>query len=184
VKRLLTGLLLVLAAGAALAAEKFEDKQLGISVTAPEGFGAAADLGKRDDFIGEPKALFASPDAQNNAAILLIHHMEIPGGADYATFKGAFADQLKTIFMDGFKLLKQEDLKVDKLTGFMLDFECPGDGTKPQPGGSTPHHVRWYLVREGDKKLVGLIYTGREAAWKDISPKFEASAKTLKSTGN
>jgi hypothetical protein len=183
-KRLLAvGLLLAVAAGAAWA-EKFEDKQLGIALTAPEGFAAGPNAGKKDDFIGEQKAIFASPDVQNNAAILLIHHMDLPGGMDYATLKGGLADLLKNVFAAGFKVVKQEELKTEGLTGFMLDFECPGDGTKPAPGGNVPHHVRWYLVQDGDKKLVGLLYAAREAAWKDVEPKFTASANSLKHAGN
>ena len=141
-KRLLVvPILIVVAAGAAFA-EKFEDKQLGISLAAPEGFAAGPNEGKRDGFIGEPKAIYFSPDAQNNAGMLLIHHMDLPGGTDYAAFKGALADILKNAFNEGFKVVKQEDLKTEGLTGFLLDFECPGDGMKPTPGGSIPHHVR------------------------------------------
>lgn len=167
-------------AAAAAAAEKFEDKKLGIAVMAPEGFTAVADIGKQEEFLGETKALYASPDVDSTAGILLIHHMDIPGGADYATLKGALSDQLKMAFGDKYRLIVQEDLKVEKLTGFVLEFECPGDGTKPRPGGNVLHHVRWYLIREGDAKLVGLIYTSRDSGWKPLDPKFVASAKTLK----
>jgi hypothetical protein len=184
-KRLLAAFaLLAAAAGTARAAEQFENKQLGIALAAPEGFVAAPDPGKRDDFLGEPKALYVPPDVEKTAAGLLVHHMDLPGGIDYPTFKTALAEFLKGAFGTSFKLVKQEDLKVDGLTGFMLEFECAGDGKKPLPGGSEQHHARWYLVRQGDAKLVGLLYTSREPAWKDIDPKVAASARSLKAIGN
>jgi hypothetical protein len=176
------GLLLALAVGTAGAAEKFENKTVGIALELPAGF-VSVEQKPENSPLGDILGLYAAPDAAETGSGLLIHVLEIPGG-DYDTFKGGLPDLLKGVFQEKFKLVKQEDTKFEKMTGFMLDFECPGDGSKPQPGGSIPHHVRWYLIREGDKKLVGLIYTGREAAWKDVSPKFDASAKTLKSAGN
>ncbi len=167
----------------AAAAEKFSDKSLGIEVTAPEGFMKAPDTPAKDDFIGQPKALFFAPNVTETGGILLIHHMDLPGGVDYDTFKKAFVEQLGMAFGDSFKLLKQTDLTVEKLSGMVLEFECPGDGGKPAPGGTIPHHVRWVFIREGEKKLVGMIYAARQAAWKDLDGKFTASEKSLKAAG-
>ena len=62
-------------------------------------------------------------------------------------------------------------------------YESGADAYRP-PGGNVPHHVRWYLIKDGDKKLVGLLYAAREAAWKHVEAKFTASANSLKHAGN
>ena len=147
------------------------------------GFAAAPNPGKKDDFLGEPKAVFVAADSDSTAGALLIHEMPIPAGLDYTTLKSALGEFLKGAFGDSDKLVKQEDLKVDGLTGFLLEFECASDGKKPTPGGSDKHHVRWYLIREGDSKLAGLLYGSRQAAWKDLDAKFSDSAKSLAKAG-
>lgn len=173
------GALLVALAGAAWAAEKFEDKTLGLRVEAPEGY-TKAENPKLPEEVGEVKAFYVDPNAGTNAGSLLIHHMDLPDGADYSAFKTSFGDQVGTFFGNGFKLVKQEDTDVPKLTGFMLEFECPGDDREAKPGGNIQHHIRWYFFRDGEKKLVGVVYHSLDLHWKALEPKFAASFKTLK----
>lgn len=181
-KLLVASLLAATLAVSAWAAEKFEDKSIRVAAETPEGFVKLDQVPAKDNFIGEAKALYLSPEAATNAGAMLVHHMELPGGVDYATFKGALATQLGTVFGAGYKLVKQEDTEMGKLSGFVLEFTCPGDGTKPAPGGTIPHHLRWYFFKDGDAKLIGVLYGARDAAWKDLDAKFAASAKTLKRT--
>lgn len=169
-----------LLATAVFAAEKLEAKDLKLSLQAPETFVASPELPEKDAFIGVAKGLYFSPEIQKNGAACLVHHMDIPAGADYATIKSALEPQLAQVFGQGYKLVKQEDLKLEGFTGFSLEFVCPGDGTKPLPGGATPHHVRWHFLKDGETKLVGILYGAQDAAWKDLEPKYAASFKTLK----
>ncbi|MCC2671022.1 MAG: hypothetical protein K0Q72_3493 [Armatimonadetes bacterium] len=177
---LIAGLLAATLAVGAWAAEKFEDTGLKVKADAPEGFVKLPELPAKDNFIGEAKGLYLSPDAATNGGAMLVHLMEIPGGADYAAFKGAIAPQLEVVFGNGYKVVKQEDVEVGKLAGFVLEFTCPGDGTKPVPGGSIPHHLRWFFFKEGTGKLIGVLYGARDASWQELSAKFVASEKTLK----
>ena len=177
---LLTGLLVFAALSAAWAAEKYENADLKITLEAPEGFVKVDEMPKDDDFIGKIVAVYASPDFENDGASLVIHHMDIPGGVDYDTFKGALAEQLKQVFGDSFELVKQEDIKLAGREGFVLNFKSPGDGKMPTPDGKIPHHIGWVLLKDGDSKLIGLIYGSRESAWEGTLPKFKASAKTAK----
>lgn len=179
-KLLLAGVLLVSLAGVARAAEKLEDKSVHVSLEAPEGFIKAPELPKKDSFIGEPKGLYLSPEVTSNGGALLVHHTAVPGGLDYDQFKNAFADFLGKTFASGFKVVKQEDTQVGKFSGFMLEFVCPGDGGKPDPNGTIPHHIRWYFFKDGADKLVGVLYGARDATWNDLEPKYAASFKTLK----
>ena len=182
-KRLLAVIILVLSAlGVAWAAEKFEDADLKISIEAPEGFIRTGEPLDDNDFLGKPKALFLSPDAAETAGAMLIHHMDIPGGIDYDTFKQVWPKQLKGAFGDTFEIVEQKDLKLGDREGFVLEFTAPGDGTKPDPNGDIPHHIRWRFIRDGDSKLVGLLFGAREEAWESFKAKYEASEKTLKAT--
>jgi hypothetical protein len=181
-KLMLAGALSALFVTAAFAAEKLEDKSLKLSLQAPETFIASPQLPEKDNFIGTAKGLYLSPDVQKTGGALLVHHMDLPGGADYPTVKAALEPQLAQVFGTGYRLVKQEDIKLDGFTGFTLEFICPGDGTKPMPGGTTPHHIRWYFLKDGDAKLVGILYGAQDAAWKDLEPKYAASFKTLKRT--
>jgi hypothetical protein len=175
-------MLLLALVGAASAAEKVEDKSIRLSVDAPEGFLKAPELPKKDDFIGEAKGLFLSPDFATNGGAMLVHHMTLPGGLDFNGFKTALEPRLAMAFGNGYKLVKQEDVEAGKFAGFVLEFSCPGDGTKPDPTGSIPHHVRWYFFKDGDAKVIGMLYGARDASWKDLEPKYAASFKTLKQT--
>jgi hypothetical protein len=164
----------------ACAAERFEDPQLKVEVEAPEGFSRSEGTPPADPFVGEFKAAFASPEVGTTAGALLIHHMPLPNGIDYPTFKGTLATRLGTMFGDRFRLLRQQDVEVGKIQGFVLEFQCPGDGRKPEVNGSIPHQIRWYLFQGSDGKLIGLIYSARQESWKDLDTKFAASFKTLK----
>ncbi|MGV3724389.1 MAG: hypothetical protein ACO1SX_26125 [Actinomycetota bacterium] len=177
---LIAGLLAASLAVGVRAAEKFEDKAIKVSAEAPEGFVKLNEVPPPDDFIGESKALYLSPEVASNGGAMLIHHLTIPAGADYAAFKGALPTQFATIFGNGYKLIKQEDVQAGKLSGFVLEFSCPGDGSKPVPGGAVPHHLRWFFFKDGDARLIGVLYGARDANWADLSAKYVASEKTLK----
>jgi hypothetical protein len=176
----LAGIIAGMLVTAAWAAEKLEDKSIHLSMDAPEAFIKSPELPKADAFIGTAKGLFLSPQVADNGAALLVHHMELPAGADYATFKGIIAAQLGQVFGAGFKLVKQEDVTADKFSGFLLEFTCAGDGTKPDPNGTIPHHIRWHFLKDGDAKLIGVLYGARDANWNEMEPKYATSFKTLK----
>src|SRR5262249_2273201 len=129
---LISILLLAGAGGAALAADKFENKKIGLSVEPPAGF---AVLEQRPDNspIGEVLGAYAAPDAEQTGSGLLIHLLSIPGDMEYDAFKASLGDLLKALLGEKFKLIKQEDTKIEGLTGFMLEFESPGDGKLPKP---------------------------------------------------
>jgi hypothetical protein len=173
--------LVALAATSAFAA-KFEDKDLKLSIEAPAGFTKQAETPQISDRLGEHKAIYVDTQEPKRVAFMLVHHMELPEGADYAIFKQQLPDVLKEYLGNSLKLNRQEDTEVGKFSGFMVDFEGPGDGKLPTADGTFRHHVRWYLLRDGDKKLVGLIYHSLEDAWKDLEPKVQASIKSAKKT--
>jgi hypothetical protein len=106
--------------------------------------------------------------------------MDPPDGAAYDQFKGSWSQALGEYFSNGgYKLLGQEDLEAADRAGFSLEFECPGNGKRPDPNGTEKHHVRWYFLKDGSK-VIGVLYTSREADWKDLEPKVTASFKSVK----
>jgi hypothetical protein len=179
-KRLLVlaGLVAALA-GVASAAEKLEDKAIGIAIDAPEAFMNAPEKFEGSDALGELKALWVPKDSADTGGLAVVHHMPCPDGG-FDAFKSGIEARLRELFQGGFKLLRQEDVEVAELKGFMLDFECPGNGTRPKEEGTVKHRVRWYILRDGTEKIAGIIYSSREATWKDLEPKFAASLKTAK----
>ena len=174
------GGLMVAVVGVAWAAAAYENADLKIRVEPPADFVKAENPGEDDEFIGKPLGVYLSPDAAETAGAFLIHHMNIPAGADYDTFKSTWPDQLKQAFGDTYKLLEQKDVKVGDRVGFLMEFKAPGDGTKPDPNGNIPHHLRWIFLKDGDSKLIGLLYASRDEAWSAFKAKFAASEKTLK----
>ena len=180
-KLLLATVQLTTLVGVARAAEKFEASALHITAETPDGCVKAPELPKADGFIGDAKGLYVSPDIATNGAAMLVHSMPVPAGLDYAGFKSNFANLLGQ-FLPTSKVIKQEDVKVGKLDGFSLEFTCPGDGGKPDPNGTIPHHIRWYFFKDGEAKMIGVLYGSRDAAWKDLDSKYQASFKTLKQT--
>ena len=177
--RLLAAGVLVLTALGVAWAENFVDEDLRIGFVAPKEFVRSQDPLEPSDALGQPKALFLSPDAAETGGMLVVHHMDIPGG-DYDNFKGLFADQLAGVFGEAYQVVEQKDVKLGDREGFVLEFKCNGDGLRPKPDGDIPHRVRWRFIRDGDSKLIGLIYTARESAWETMKPKFTASERTLK----
>jgi hypothetical protein len=171
--------LLSLAVAGAAAGETFENKKIGIAVEAPAGFVVTQQKADNSP-LGEILGAYEAPDVANTASRMVVHLMEVPGGMDFDAFKKGAVDLLKAIFGEMFKLVKQDEPQVEKLTGFMLDFELPGNGTNPAPDGKIKHHARWYFFKQPDGKMAGILYTSQEAAWKDVEPKVTASAKTLK----
>src|SRR5438094_10590832 len=93
---ILAGLLVALAAGAALAADKFENKKIGLSVDPPAGFTA---LEKRPDNspIGEVLGAYAAPDVEQTGSGLVIHLLPIPGDMEYDAFKTGVGDLLQAL---------------------------------------------------------------------------------------
>lgn len=179
----LASVLLLALSAAVLAADRFEDKGLGISVAPPAGFQKSDEKPPVPDAVGDVKAYFA-PKESRPGAWVLVHSMEIPENMEFGAFKAGLSDGLSNHFGDGYKLVKQEDLDIPKLTGFVLDFVAPGDGKFPQAGGTTPHHIRWYLLKGENGRATGLIYAATEADWKDLEPKYSESAKSLKAVEN
>jgi hypothetical protein len=179
-KRLLLVLSLVLlAAASASAAEKFENKTAGLALEAPEGF-TAPQQRPEIGVLGEILGFYVGPNAEATGAAVTIHNMPIPGGMEFDAFKQLAPTLFKGLLGDKFKLLKSEDTKIEKLTGFMLDFETPGDGKIPNPAGDQLHHARWFFFKGAENKMTGILYTSREDAWKDLTPKVDASVKTIR----
>jgi hypothetical protein len=174
-----SSLLLALAVTAATAADKFENKKIGLSVEPPAGF-TVVEQRPENSPLGEVLGAYAAPNVEQTGSGLLIHLLQIPGEQEYEAFKGVLPELLKGLLGEKYKLIKQEDTKIEGLTGFMLEFESPGDGKLPMPGGNVLHHVRWYFFKQPERKLAGVLYTSRESSWNDIEPKVAASAKTLK----
>ena len=175
---LLAGALTVSLAASAWAADRFSDTKLHISVDPPAGFLRAPEVPK-DNFLGDVKALWASPDFPTNGAASLLHDMPIPGGLDYNGFKTNFGDILHNQ-SPKLMVVKQADVTVGKLSGFSLEITGPGDGTKIDPEGTIPHHVRWYFLKKDDHNVIGILYSARDSAWKEIDPKFVEAFKSLK----
>src|SRR5581483_5041383 len=142
-KWLLAGLL-AFSVGSAYAGDKFENKSAGISVDVPAGFTTATEVPATTE-LGQTLGAYKGPNVDDTGAVMLVHMLEIPGCLDYDNFKNNLPDLLKTLLGEKFKLIKQEDAKVDQMTGFMLDFQGPGDGKLPNPSGNILHHVRWYF---------------------------------------
>jgi hypothetical protein len=153
---LLMGALVASLGGSARAADRFSDADLHLSADPPDGFVKAPELPK-DQFLGTPKALWISPDLASNGGAWLVHDMPIPGGLDYAAFKTGFGAILESLVLK-LKIVKQEDVTVGKLTGFSLEITAPGDGTKIDPNGTIPHHVRWYFLKKDDNNVIGILY--------------------------
>jgi len=176
----LVGVAALTLAAAANAAEKFEDAGLGIRMEAPDGFVAAAQKPPIPETLGEIKGFYTSPQAAENAGFLMIHHMTVPGGMGFDAFKGAFPGRIGEQLGQGFKQVKQEDVEVGRLKGFMFEFEAPGNGMLPEAGGSIPHRVRWYMFQHGAERIIGVVYHSRGAAWAELDPRFATSYKSLK----
>jgi len=171
--------LLVMTTGIAASADKFENKEAGVSVELPAGYVKASEVPAMT-VLGNTLGAWKAANADDTGAGLLVHLLEIPGGLDYDAFKKQLPDLLKSILGENFKLLKQDDTKVEQMTGFLLDFQAPSDGRLPDPNGKVISHVRWYFFKEPDNKVLGVLYIARDTVWKDVEPKVDESSKTLK----
>ena len=176
----LMGALLVLTAAMALAADKFEDKAVGVAVELPDGFAIQDQRPPLPPELGTVKGFYLSKSKPESGGMLLVHQMDLPCGLDLNGLKTRLPDAISEHLGAGYKLLTQLDVTSGAHKGFLLEFEAPGDGKFPQPNGTQKEHVRWYLLQEGNKPLVGLLYHSTEDTWKEMLPKFEASFKTLK----
>lgn len=164
----------------ALAANTFKDDTLKVQVEAPADFAKSTRDVQLPEALGTVKGAFDHNNAERTGGQFILHHMEIPAGADYSGFKTSLPERVNEFLNGKAKVVRQEDVEVGKLKGFLLEFEAPGDGKLPSPDGTIAHHVRWYLLRDGEDKLLGLVYHSREEAWKDLDPQFAASLKTFK----
>lgn len=180
-KAILLAALLVLAAAQFCMAASFQDPALKVEVQAPAGFEKIETLPPLPEVLGEVKTAFHHQEYEKTSGQLLIHHMMLPDGAAYEDFKAGLAGQVDEFLGGQAKIARQEDVTVGKLSGFLIEFEGPGNGKLPEAGGTIPHHVRWYLLKDGNGKLLGLVYHSRQDAWKELEPKFTASVKSFKS---
>jgi hypothetical protein len=162
--------------------ETFEDSDSKLSIESPEGFTKLPQDAPENEFLGKIKAIFLAPDVQTSSGVLLIHHMTRPADStDHAAFKKNLEPGVKSYFGEGYKLIKQEDVKdVKDRETFYVEYNCKGGENGPDPNGTIPLRVRWYLIKDGDNKYVGLIYYSREESWKEMEPKFVKSFKTAK----
>src|SRR5438552_14135499 len=105
----LTAVLLMLTASAAFAADKFENKEAGVSVELPTGY-VKVDDAPPMTVLGNTLGAYKGPNADDTGAGLLIHLLDLqqlPGVADYDALKKGLPDLLKSILGENFKLLKQ-----------------------------------------------------------------------------
>jgi hypothetical protein len=176
---LIAVLMVSLTAGLAQAAERFQDQELGVKLEVPEGFTAPDQRPPFPEGIGTVKALFGDLQHPQRAAFLMVHRMELPDGVEAKAFEQALEGALKEQLGPTVKVLNQQTIKVGNREGFLLDFEAPGNGKLPEANGTIRHHVRWYLLEDGPKHFIGVVYHSVEDVWKELEPKYEASFKSL-----
>lgn len=170
----------LLAAGVPVLAETFEDSGLKIKIEAPEGFKKVNQTPNLPEVLGECKGVYNHPNPDATAGQMFIHYMTLPDGATFADFKNSLNARLDDHFGGGYKLVKQEDVNIAGREGMLIEFQSPGTGTFPEPAGTIPHHTRWLLLKDGDGRAIGVVLHSREAAWKDLEPKFTAAQKSIK----
>lgn len=175
----MAALLVSLTAGLAQAAERFQDKDLGVKLEAPDGFTAPDQRPPFPEGIGTVKALFGDLQHPQRAAFLMVHRMELPEGVEAKAFQPVLEEVLKERLGPTLKFLNQQTIKAGNREGFLLDFEAPGNGKLPEADGTIRHHVRWYLLQDGPNHFIGVVYHSVEDAWKELAPKYEASFKSL-----
>jgi hypothetical protein len=179
-KRLaMVGALIALTAGIAHAAVSFQDKELGIKLDVPEGFTKPDQLPPFPEELGPVKAVYGDLEHPQRAAFTLVHRMELPAGVEFNKLQPALEAMLKESLGTGFKILSQQEVKVGKREGFLLDFEAMGNGRLPEANGTIKHHVRWYLLKDDANHVIGVVYHSVDDAWKELEPKYSASFKTL-----
>lgn len=181
-KWLMVVLLLSLTTGLARAAERFQDQELGLKLEAPEGFTAPDQKPSLPEQLGAVKAIYGDLQHPQRAAFVLIHRMELPAGLDAKGLQQGLETTLKEQLGPSFKILNQQEVKVGKRNGFLLDFEAPGNGRLPEANGTIRHHVRWYLLHDGPEHVIGVVYHSVEDAWKELEPKYTASFKSVAPT--
>ena len=162
-------------------AAEFKNADLHLSLNMPEKF-TRTESGSVPAVVGAQKARFVTPDADKPNGTVIVHQMSLPDGTDYAQFKGGLEQGLREHFGDAAKIVRQEDVEQGGWSGFMIEAQVPGNEKDPEPGGPIRHHLRWYLLRDGTDKLVGVIFDARDDAWKDLEPGYSAAFKSLKKT--
>ena len=162
-------------------AAEFKNADLHLSLTLPKKF-TRTESGSVPAVIGTQKARFVLPDAEKPNGTILVHQMSLPDGTDYAQFKAGLEQGLREHFGEAAKIVRQEDVEQGGWSGFMIEAQVPGNEKDPEPGGSVRHHLRWYLLRDGTDKLIGVIFDARDEAWKELEPGFSTAFKSLKKT--
>ena len=163
-----------------LLAETYDQENPKFSVAAPEEFTQLAQTFPENEVLGQIKVLYLAPDVTTTGGSMIIHHMKvIPFSQDYDTFKSSISKGMADFFGDDYKEVKQEDLKGD-LKGFSIEYLVNGSEMGPDPNGTIPLHLRWYLVRVGENELVGVIYSSLAEKWEELEPKFKKSFDSLK----
>lgn len=161
-------------------AASFKDEALKVEVEAPADFNKSTMEVQLPEALGSVKGAFDHKNSERSGGQFILHHMPIPAEADYNGFKSSLPERVNEFLNGKAKVVRQEDVELGKFKGFLFEFEAPGDGKLPSPDGTIAHHVRWYLLRDGEDNLIGLVYHSREEAWKELEPKFAASLKTVK----
>lgn len=176
--------LAIIAAAALLTcarAAPFKSADLHLSLTLPEKF-TRTETGSVPDVIGTQKARFVLPDAEKPNGTIIVHQMSLPDGTDYAQFKAGLEQGVRDHFGEAAKIVRQGDVEQGGWSGFMIEAQVPGNEKDPEPGGAIRHHLRWYLLRDGTDKLVGVIFDARDEAWKDLEPGYATAIQSLKKT--
>lgn len=174
----LFGLAALLIAVPALS-NSFEDATLKFKIDAPAGYKKADQAPPIPDVLGELKVAFNHADRDKNGGQMFLHLMPIPA-TEFEDFKTSLDARLQEHFGDGYRFIKRDDIELAGRQGFILEFQCPGDGLFPTQGGTTPHHVRWVLVKEGQAGTLGVLCHSRETAWKELEPGFATALKSAK----
>jgi len=157
----------------------YVDRELGIRIQAPPGYAPMRDSPKTDDVLGEVRAAFQGAQAATTGEVMVVHRMPIPFEGGFDLFRGRLAVYLAGIFDERFLLDQQVHLEAAGKRGFMIDFECSGDGIRPEPGGEVRHHVRWLFLPGADGRLTGVMFSARQSAWPRIAAGIDASIRTL-----
>ena len=170
----------LLLASAALAGEKIQDKEIGVELTAPDGFKKPEQNLPFPDVVGDVRSLLVSEKFENDSGFLMIHRMPIPGGQSYEEFRTGLGDGIQERFGAAYKLHSLKDEEFSGRKAFVYDITLPGDGKLPTPEGTNKHRLIWAVFKDDDKHALGLVFQAREDQWSTMEPRFTATLKSLK----
>lgn len=167
------------AQGQAPAETLLQDKELNFRLTPPAGYLRMRDAPPEDEVLGEVRAAFQGPNPAQTGAYLVLHRMPTPLPGGFDSFRGRVAVHLAEMFEERFFLDQQVRLTAAGRHGFYLEFVCSGDGIRPQPGGDFRHHVRWYFFPEPGNRVMGVMYSAQESAWRGLESAIHESAASM-----